>query len=175
MNTTTFYSLSAGILGSSFCNIVGSELSIEAESRRPALLTEFAGNNGQYTNATVQKAQDIGTKLGASYVGRCLGATVLTFTISNALLGYQIKTITYVAGFIFTFFLPKVLTMLAPYTGHSFAYQHEFLGKVLHVATLTASIAVFPMLLLNSTTVASFTFVALTGYTLYIDTFKKVF
>lgn len=62
-------------------------------------MTEFTGNNQQYTNAIRQKAQVITTKIDAAYLGRCLSATVLTFTINNAFFRYQIKTITYVASF----------------------------------------------------------------------------
>jgi len=175
MNTTTFYSLSTGIMVASFFNYVESEIIIEAESMLHPLMTEFTGNNQQYTNAIRQKVQVIRTKIGASYLGRYLSVTLMTFTINNAFLGYQIKPITYVAGFIFLKLIPGVLTRLSPYIGHSFKNQEELLGKVLHAATLTASIAIFPTLLLNSTTLVSFTFVALTGCILYNDVFKKVF
>ncbi len=173
MNIPTFYSLSTGILSASIFNIVGTELAIEAKSRKHAVLVEFIGNNNQHNNAIRQKLQIIAVKFGASYLGRCLGATTITYTFNNALLGYQIKTVIYVAGFFFLYLLPKVLT-LAPYIGHVFRIEEKLAGKVLHASTITASIVIFPMLLLNSTTVSSFTFVALTGYTLYIDVFKKV-
>lgn len=175
MNTTTFYSLSASIMGASFFNIVGSELSIEAESRWNALFTEYIGNNNVVTNAIIQKIHVVRRKIGASYFGRCLSATVVTFVINRTLLGSEINSICYVAGFSFLTRLPKFLTGLAPYIGQSFINQEQFLGKVLHAATLTASIVIFPMLVLNSTTLVSFTFVALTGYTLYMDVYKNVF
>ena len=155
MNISIFYTVSAKIIGASLYNALGSELLKEAKTVGNALHTEIIGNNFQLNQQMVNKHIGILLIKNISYSLKVLSATVITSTISNIALKSQIKTINYIAGFFFVLIIPKILSILSPYTGH-FADTDDnkkFLGKVLNVATLVASIAILPSLLSCSLTI----------------------
>lgn len=166
MNISTFYSISAKIMQASMLNAVGSDLLKMAKSDGNALFTEISGNNYQVNQQMDRKSFAIFTKTNLSYFNKCLSATLITATFNNTVLGSQIKTINYIAGLFFILIIPKVLSILAPYTGYfsDTDDNRKFLGKVLNVATLTASIATLPSMLSCSLTIGpgAFVFAAFT-------------
>ena len=166
MNISTFYSVSAKVMAASLLNAVGSNLVKMAKSDRNALFTEIIGNNFQVNQQMLRKSFAISTKTNLSYVNKCLSATLITSIISNTALKSQINTIKYIASFFFILIIPKVLSILAPYTGYfsDTGDNRKFLGKVLNVATLVASIATLPSMLSCSLTIGpgAFVFAAFT-------------
>lgn len=155
MNASTFYSVSAKIIGASLLNSAGSYFLKMAKSEGNALNTEIIGNNFQVNPQMADKSKDILFKTEDSYFFKCSSAIIITSAISNNALNPQIKTINYIAGFFFILIIPKILSILSPYTGHfsDTDNNRKSLGKVLNVATLVASIAILPSMLSCSLTI----------------------
>ena len=155
MNTSTFYSISTKIIVASVHNIVSSDFLKMAKSEGRALGAEIIGNNYQLNQQMFDKSLVIWAKTFTFYLTRCISATLVTSAISNSVLKSQIKTINYIAVFFNILIIPRVLSIITPYTGH-FAdtdNNRKYLGKVLNVATLVTSIAILPSMLSCSLTI----------------------
>lgn len=182
MNTSTFYSVSAKIIVASVHNIVASDFLKMAKSKGRALGTEIIGNNHQVNQQMLKKSVNIWATTFTSYLTKCISAIVITSAMNNTAFKTQIKTIHYIAGFFFILIIPKVLSIIAPYTGQ-FADtddNRKFLGKVLNVATLIASFATLPSIVSCSMTMGpgAFVFASATCFGVGMDAsalFKSIY